>query len=78
MVMKCVLAFLFLKFGPGESIGEVNDLELPGEYIEDGAQEDILQLQCRVLAPFQEYSLVLDVILTNNPTRTISIVLSFR
>jgi hypothetical protein len=50
-IRTILLPLLFLKFAGGEHISVVHDLELPGEYVEGGAQEDILELQGRVLAP---------------------------
>lgn len=60
---EMVLSLLFFEPASGVVVGEVNNFELPGVDIEDGADEDIFELYGRILGFFEEHPFVLQVIL---------------
>ena len=60
-----LLSSLLFKFIPGEGVSVVSDFELSRVHVEDGPDEDILELDAGVLAPFEEDSLVFYIVLDN-------------
>lgn len=60
-----LLSSLLFKFISGEGVSVVSDFELSRVHVEDGPDEDILELDAGVLAPFEEDSLVFYIVLDN-------------
>lgn len=76
-VEKRVLAALCLEFAAGVFVGIVDYFELAGVDVEDGSDEDVLELDACVFATFEENAFVFEVEL-HEAGLTISMVLSFR
>jgi hypothetical protein len=76
-VKKRVLAPLCLELAAGVLVGVVDYFELAGVDVEDGSDEDVLELYACVFATFEEDAFVFEVEL-HEVSLTISMVLSFR